>query len=146
MSGSISASQIVSVTPSVLSAGGSALDLNGLILTTSTRVPIGTAVAFPSSQSVSQYFGVSAPETGLGNVYFLGFDNSTVKPGNLLFWQYNTVAVSAWLRGGNISSTTLTALQSLSGSLNVTIDGSLKTASNISLSAATSFSSAASII
>src|SRR4051794_11696100 len=119
MSGSISASQIVSVTTSVLSAGGSALDLNGIILTTNTRVPIGTAVAFPSASAVSQYFGPTAPETGLGNVYFLGFDNSNVKPGSLLFWQYNTVSVSAWLRGGNVSSTSLTALQALSGSLNV---------------------------
>src|SRR3954465_10171136 len=123
MSGSISATQIVSVTPSVLSAGGSALDLSGLILTTSTRVPIGTAVSFPSSTAVSQYFGSVAPETGLGNVYFLGFDNSNVKPGALLFWQYNTTSVGAWLRGGSVASMSLTTLQSLSGSLNVTIDG-----------------------
>src|SRR6476620_1198905 len=146
MSGSISASQIVSVTPSVLSAGGSALDLNGLILTTSARVPIGTALAFPSALAVNQYFGANATETQLANVYFLGFDNSNVKPGSILFWQYNTAAVSAWLRGGPISSMSLTTLQGLTGSLNVTIDGSLKTASNISLSAATSFSSAAVII
>jgi hypothetical protein len=146
MSGSISATQIVSVTPSVLSAGGSALDLNGLILTTSTRVPIGTALSFPSSAAVSQYFGSVAPETGLGNVYFLGFDNSTVKPGALLFWQYNTTSVGAWLRGGNVSSMSLTTLQGLSGTLNVTIDGSVKTGSSISLSAATSFSAAAATI
>jgi hypothetical protein len=146
MSGSISASQIVNVTPSVLSAGGSALDLNGLILTTSTRVPIGPAVSLPSSAAVSQYFGPTATETALGNTYFLGFDNSTVKPGALLFSQYNTAPVGAWLRGGAVSTMTLTALQALSGSLNVTIDGSVKSGANINLSAATSFSSAASII
>jgi hypothetical protein len=143
MSGSISATQIVSVTPSVLSAGGSALDLNGLILTTSTRVPVGAVVSFPNSAAVSQYFGPLAPEAGLGNTYFLGFDNSNVKPGALLFAQYNTTNVGAWLRGGNVSTMTLTALQALSGSLNVTIDGSVKTASNINLSSVTSFSAAA---
>ena len=146
MSGSIAASQIVSVTPSVLSAGGSALDLNGLILTTSTRVPIGTALSFPSLVSVNQYFGPAAQETSLAAVYFLGFDNSNVKPGSILFWQYNTSAVSAWLRGGPVSSMSLTTLQGLTGSLSVTIDGSVKTAASISLSAAISFSSAASII
>src|SRR6478672_11684169 len=146
MSGSIAASQIVSVTPSVLSAGGSALDLNGLILTTSTRVPIGIALSFPSLVSVNQYFGPTAQETSLAAVYFLGFDNSNVKPGSILFWQYNTSAVSAWLHGGPVSSMSLPTLQGLTGSLSVTIDGSVKTAASISLSAAISFSSAASII
>jgi hypothetical protein len=146
MSGSISATQIVSVTPSVLSAGGSALDLNGLILTTSTRVPIGTVVSFPTSAAVGQYFGPTAVETGLASTYFLGFDNSTVKPGSLLYWQYNTTNVGAWLRGGNVATMTLTGLQALNGTLSVTIDGSVKTASNINLSSATSFSSAAAAI
>lgn len=146
MSGSISASQIVGVTPSVLSAGGSALDLNGLILTTNTRVPVGSAISLPSSLAVSQYFGPTSVETAMGNVYFLGFDNSNVKPGALLFAQYNTSAVGAWLRGGSIAGMSLTTLQGLSGSLSVTIDGSVKTGANISLSAATSFSSAAAII
>lgn len=146
MSGSISASQIVAVTPSVLSAGGSALDLNGLILTGNTRVPIGTVVAFPSSSAVNQYFGATSQEAELASVYFLGFDNSNVKPGNLLFWQYNQAAVPAYLRGGSLATMTLSQLQALSGSLTVTIDGAVKTAGSIVLSGATSFSAAATLI
>lgn len=142
----IPASAIVSVTPSVLGAGGSALDLSGIVLTANTRVPIGAALSFPSATAVSTYFGASAFETALANVYFLGFDNSNVKPGAMLFWQYPTASVSAYLRGGNISAISLAALQALSGSLSVTVDGVTKTATSIVLSGATSLSSAAILI
>jgi hypothetical protein len=147
MSGTaIPASAIVSVTPSVLSAGGSALDLSGMVLTTNTRVPIGTALSFPSASAVSTYFGPSAFETALAATYFLGFDNSNVKPGAMLFWQYPTVAVGAYLRGGNVSNMSLTTLQSLSGSLTVTINGTAQTGSSIVLASANSFSAAANLI
>jgi hypothetical protein len=142
----IPASQIVSVIPSVIGAGGSALDLSGLILTANPRVPIGTVQSFPSSQAVSAFFGATSQEAMLANIYFLGFDDSTVKPGALLFAQYPLAPVGAWLRGGNISSMTLAVLQALSGSLQITIDGVVKTASSISLAGATSFSAAAALI
>jgi hypothetical protein len=142
----IPASQIVSVVPSVIGAGGAALDLNGLILTANPRVPIGTVQSFPSSPAVSAYFGATSQEAMLANIYFLGFDGSTVKPGALLFAQYPLAPVGAWLRGGNISSMTLAVLQALSGSLQITIDGVVKTASSISLAGATSFSAAAALI
>src|SRR5579885_1921415 len=141
----IPASQIVSVVPSVLPAGGAALDLIGLILTQNTRVPIGEVLDFPSAQAVSSFFGATAQESALASIYFLGFDGSSVKPGQLLFSQYNIAPVSAWLRGGNISALSLSALQAISGTLSITIDGILKSGS-INLSAATSFSSAAQII
>jgi uncharacterized protein DUF3383 len=142
----IPASQIVSVVPSVIGAGGSALDLNGLILTANPRVPIGTVQSFPSAPAVTAYFGATSQEAMLANIYFLGFDGSTVKPGALLFAQYPLAPVGAWLRGGNISSMTLAVLQALSGSLQITIDGVVKTASTISLAGATSFSAAAALI
>ncbi len=86
----IPASQIVSVTPSVLAAGGNALDLIGIILTQSTRPPYGQILSFPTSGSVAAYFGSSTNEAALAAIYFLGFDNSNKKPGSLLFAQYNT--------------------------------------------------------
>lgn len=141
----IPASAIVNVTPNVLAAGGSALDLVGLLLTSSTRVPIGSVLSFASAAAVSTYFGPSSDEVALAQVYFAGFDNSNAKPGSMLFAQYPTASVAAYLRGGDISDMTLAELQALSGALGVTIDGVSKTAS-INLSAATSFSSAAGII
>lgn len=143
---SIPASQIVSVVPSVIGAGGSALDLNGLILTTNQRVAIGAVQSFPDQLSVAAFFGALSQEAQLAIEYFLGFDGSTVKPGALLFAQYPIAPVGAWLRGGNVSALTLTALQALTGSLSVTVDGVAKTGASIDLSGATSFSAAAALI
>lgn len=143
---SIPASAIASVIPSVISAGGSALDLNGLMLTSGSRVPIGSVLSFPSASAVASYFGTGATEATLASVYFGGFEGSRVKPGAMLFAQYPTAAVAAWLRGGSVSGLTLAQLQALSGTLILTVNGVVKTSSTINLSGATSFSNAATII
>lgn len=143
---SIDASLIARAIPSVISAGGTALDLIGFMLTNNPRVPIGSAPRFPTSDSVSNYFGAGSPEANLASVYFNGFNNSTKKPGSLGFYQYPTAPVSAYLRGGSLATMTLAQLQALSGTLTVTLDGTVKTSSNINLAAATSFSNAATII
>jgi hypothetical protein len=148
----ISADLFVATNPGVLAAGGSAINLNGLILTTDTRVPIGTALSFGGTTAVNSYFGptsvmarVAGGGVGFGTGYFGGFDSSTLKPAAMLVVQYPLSAVSAYLRGGNISALTLTQLQALSGTLSVTIDSVLATAS-VNLSSATSFTSAAQLI
>lgn len=140
----IPASAIVNVVPSVLGAGGNAIDLSGLILTANTRVPIGTVKSFGSAADVAAFFGASATEASIAIVYFNGFDGSTVKPGALLFAQYNQSPVSAYLRGGPVALT-LAQLQALNAAISVTIDGVVKS-STVNLSAATSFSNAAEII
>ena len=141
----IPATQIVNVQPNVLNAGGSALNLIGLILTTSTRLPIGSVVSFASPDSVGDYFGETSQEQRLATIYFAGFDGSNVKPGSVLFAQYNEVDVGAFLRGGNVSGLSVTQLQAINGPFAVTIDGNVESAS-INLSAATSFTSAAQLI
>lgn len=141
----IPASELVSVTPSVISAAGTGFDIIGLILSTSTRVPIGTVASFPSEIAVSDYFGPSSKEAAVAAVYFEGFENATKTPGSVLFTQYNQAAVSAYVRGGNISAVTQAELNTYSGTLSVTIDGNIKSAS-ISLSGASTFSNAAEII
>lgn len=142
----IPVSNAVTVNPGVLPAGGNALNLNGLLLTSSTRVPIGQVLSFPTQAAVAQFFGAASVEGAYATDYFLGFDNSAVKPGAYLFAQYNVAAVSGWLRGGNAAAAlSLTQLQGLSGTLSVTIDGVLKTGS-VNLSGATSFTNAAEII
>lgn len=140
----IPASTIVNVTPSVLSAGGDALDLVGLMLTSSTRIPIGSVASFVSADAVSDYFGASSDEAAKAAIYFAGYDNALAKPGTMLAAQYPTSAVGAFLRGGNISALTLTQLQALNGTLGIVIDGVLKQAT-VNLAGATSFSNAASI-
>jgi hypothetical protein len=120
--------------------------MQGLLLSNSTRVPIGSVLSFPSASAVSTYFGSSAAESNAASLYFNGFLNSNIKPGSILFAQYPTAAVSAYLRGGSLGSMTLAQLQALSGVLTLTVNGTVKTSSTISLSAATGFSNAATII
>ncbi|OYV52372.1 MAG: hypothetical protein B7X10_00095 [Burkholderiales bacterium 21-58-4] len=60
--------------------------------------------------------------------------------------QYNAAAVAGYLRSGSFASTTLAELQALSGTLTITFAGSALTSSTINLSAATSFSNAATLI
>lgn len=141
----IPASTVVSVIPGVLAAGGSELELLGLLLTDSTRVPIGSVQAFPSATAVGAYFGANSVEKGLADHYFAGFDDSDVKPGSILFSQYNKASVAAFLRGGDISDLTLAQLQALNGAIAVTINGVLAS-STLSLSTATSFSNAGQLI
>lgn len=141
----IPASAIVNVTPNVLEAGGSALDLNGLILSTSSLVPIGSVQSFASATAVSDFFGPTSQEADLAGKYFSGFTDSNVKPGALLFAQYNEDDVGAYLRGGDVSTLTLAELQALNAALSVDIDGSTE-AATINLASATSFTSAAQLI
>lgn len=141
----ISVSQFANVTPGVLAAGGAAQDLTGLIVTGSTRVPLGSVVSFPTQAAVSAYFGASSQEAALASNYFLANDNSLAKPGALLFAQYNAAAVSAYLRGGTLT-VDLTTLKTYTGTITITVDGVAKTSSSINLSGATSFSNAATII
>lgn len=141
----IPASAIVEVSPDVLAAGGTALDLNGLVLTTNSQVPMASIQSFVDATAVGDYFGSATTEKTIADKYFGGFKGSTKKPGALLFAQYNTAAVAAYLRGGDISAMTVAQLQALNAALSVTIDAVVKSAT-INLSAATSLSNAASII
>lgn len=146
MLSSIPASAIVTVNPGVISAGGAALSLNGLMLTTSLRPPIGVVLSLPTLAGVVDYFGSDSDEANEAAVYFAGFDNSQIKPNAMLFAQYPVAAVSGWVRGGNVGGYSLTQLQAISGTLTISVDGTPVTSSSIDLSAATSFSDAASKI
>lgn len=147
MTENIPASAIVNVTPNVIGAGGTGLDLSGLILTANTSVPIGSVATFADEAGVSDFFGPLADETLLAAIYFGGFDGSNVKPAALLFAQYPTAAVPAYLRSGSLAAMTLAQLQALSpGTLAFTVDGQAFTSASINLSAASSFSNAAALI
>jgi len=140
---SIPASDIVTVNPGVVGTGGSPLALNGVIMTKNELLPTSAVRSFASADAVSAFFGPSSAEYTLASIYFLGFDNSTLKPGTLYFAPYVGAARAAWLQSGTLSGMTLTELQALTGTLIVTVDGTAFTSSSISLATATSFSDAA---
>jgi hypothetical protein len=143
---SIPANYFVNVRGSVLSAGGTALDLSGVLLTTNPRAPIGTVQPFPMTSAVSSYFGPAALETALAANYFESFNGSHVNPANLYITQYPETNVPAWLRGGLVGGLSLIQLQALSGSLGAVVDGYSRPAATVSLATATSFSTAATLL
>ncbi|MDE1905342.1 MAG: DUF3383 domain-containing protein [Rhodospirillales bacterium] len=146
MANTIPISAIVQVNPGVLAPAGSAIDLNGLILTQTSTIPIGAVQNFASAAAVGAFFGLTSTEYAMAQVYFAGIQNGTKAPGLLYFAQYPENAVAAYLRGGTLGTMALTALQALSGTIALTVNGTLYTSSAISLSGATSFSNAATII
>ena len=54
---SIPVKQLISVTPSVVSGGGVAETLNGVILSQNASLPVGTPLSFPNLAAVLAYFG-----------------------------------------------------------------------------------------
>lgn len=146
MSATIPAEYFVSSTPSVLAAGGQGVTLNAIFVTTDPSIPIGTVQGFATGAEVSNWFGPNSPEAKLAAIYFSGYNGAQQLPTLLYFTQYNTAAVSAYLRGGSLASVSLATLQGYSGTIDIVVDGNAITTSPISLSAATSFSNAASII
>lgn len=143
---SIPASAYVQINPAIISGGGAALALNAIMLTQNAAVPIGAVQSFATADNVGVFFGPSSTEKALADVYFAGYENSTAKPGNLFFSQYPAAPVAAYTRGASMAAVTLDQLKAMTGTLIVTIDGVTKTSSVITLTAATSFSSAATII
>jgi hypothetical protein len=142
----IPASRIASVIPSVLSAAGSALDLNGLILSENASIPSGTMLPFSNAADVGSFFGLTSTEYLMAQIYFQGQNGATTTPGKLYFGAYASAATSAFLRSASLAGMSLTQLQALTGTLTVTIDGTPNTSASINLSSASSFTAAATAI
>lgn len=142
---SIPASRYANAIPSVLSAGGNPLSLNGVMVSTNTAIPFGTAPSFPSVAAVQAFFGSNAIESQLAAVYFAGFNNANSLPSALIFWQWAEAAIAAYIRGGKMNLT-LTQLQALSGTITIVIDSVSHVSGAINLASATSFTNAATLI
>lgn len=142
----IPASDIVVVNPGVISSGGSPLVLNGVMLSQNPLLPTKTVQVFSNAAAVSAFFGPSSSEYARAQTYFSGFDNSTVKPAQLIVAPYANVARSAWVQSGSLAALTLSQLQALTGTLTVSVDGTPFTSSPINLSGAGSFTAAAALI
>ena len=142
----IAASQIVNVLPSVLSAGGNELVLNGMVLTNRREVPINAPFGFTTPTAVANFFGATSVEAQIAAIYFKGYLNALQRPKQILFAQYPAAAVGAYVRGGNVSGLSIPTLASLQGAFSVVIDGNTYSASSLSLAGATSFTAAAALI
>ena len=158
----IPASDIVQISPAVISAGGNPLVFNGLMLTQNSpaqgsgfasnafRVPTGSILSFASAAAVGAYFGLSSQEYAKASIYFQGYVGCTQLPAALLVTQFTQDNVAAWLQSGQINTLTLPALQAVSGSLTVTVDNYPRTIASVSAlsgwSTLSSYSAAATIL
>lgn len=136
---------LIKVLPGVLAVAGSAQDLTGLVLSANTALPIGAITTFASASDATKFFGAGSTEDQICQTYFNSYANATKTPAQISFTQYPTAAVGAWLRGAKLGLT-LAALKLLSGTLTISSGGTPQTSGTIDLSAATSFSNAATII
>lgn len=144
---SIPISQIVQINPGVVGTGSNPLALNGLILTPSNEVPANEIKTCYTLNDVADFFGTSSAEYAAAVPYFSGSNvRNALAPNALLFIRYANASIQAWAKGTSIAGMTLSDLQSVEGSLSVTIDGTVYSTDSLSLSAATSFSNAATII
>ena len=78
-------SQVVSVTPSALTAAGGVAFINGLIITENAVVPAGTVVAYTTAAAVSTVFGATSTEAQMAAVYFSGYTGANETPSKLYF-------------------------------------------------------------
>lgn len=138
-------SKDVKINPGVLAAAGNAVDLNGLLLTTSTYVPQGAVLSFSSAADVGAYFGGESDEYTMATMYFQGYNNATKTPGKLLFSRFNRAPVAAWLRSGAFKGMTVEVLKAISGTLTLTINGKSRRI-EVNFSAVTSFADAAAVL
>ena len=117
----IPASNIVNVTSRVIDAGGTALEMAGLILTKNPLALFPTALSFSSTKAVGEYFGLESDEYKVAAKYFLGYDNSFVKPRTLWFFRSATEALAGELAGGEIDFAAIKKINN--GDLTISVDG-----------------------
>lgn len=142
MLASIPASEIVTVLPSVLGAGGTAMALNAVIISDDVKF---VAKEYSNADAVGKDYGTTSDKYKFAQIYFNGFTGSTVKPSALFISKYSAVDSAAKLTGASLRSMSLDQLKAITGAISVTINGVLKTGT-VNLSAATSFSNAATLI
>lgn len=134
------------ITPSTVSAAGTALDVYGLLLSNNELLPVGKVAEFTLASDVGAAFGTTSKEYLAAQLYLSGYDNSTVRPGSVLFGRMVQTPVAGWLLSGSFKGVKIAALQSITGTITLTVDGAPVTSTSLNLSAVTSFSDAATAI
>lgn len=138
----IPASQIVNITPRVINAGGTDLEIVGLFLTENALATFPGTLTFTSAAAVGTYFGLNSAEYQAAVSYFLGYDNSFTKPKKIKFARLVTDAIAGSLIGG--SAADMDTLKTITaGAFKISIDGTEKDVAALNLSEATTQSDVA---
>lgn len=146
----IPASNIVEITPRVLSGTGTDLTFNGLFITRSGILPAGTLQPFYNAQEVGDFFGTDTEEYTAAQTYFNGFDGSDTKPSIMYLYRQSTAAAPAFVRSGEFEGTqaqVLSAIAQLSSAdFTATVNGNTNTITGLDFSGVSSLSGAAAIL
>ncbi|EMY4690302.1 DUF3383 domain-containing protein [Yersinia enterocolitica] len=135
------------ITPSTVNAAGTALDVYGLLLSDNELLPVGKVSEFTSAADVGAALGTTSKEYLAASLYMSGYENSTVRPGAVLFGRLvREDPVAGWLLSGSFKGVKIAALQGITGTITLMLDGSSKTSTSINLATATSFTDAAAAI
>lgn len=147
---SIPASDLVSITPRVLSGTAEGLNFNGVFLTQSVDLPADTLYPFYNASEVSDYFGANSDEYAAASAYFNAFDNSDTKPDQCYFFRHNATNSAAFVRSGTVDLTAAQFLAAVAqvtdGDFTCTINGITVTLTGISFAGVSSLSAAGDIL
>ncbi len=145
---SIPLTQIINVTPRVLSSGVKGLNFNGLFLTKSNLVPTNTLLNFGNAAEVGEYFGYEAPEYKAAMSYFNGYLNSFSKPKGCFFFRHVHKDVAAFVRGAPTDAAALLTelVKVKAGSLNLLLGPEPLTLNGLDFSTSKSLSECATVL
>lgn len=137
----INASYIVRINPRVSNPATETLEMNGVLLSKNASIPADNIViSFYSAEDVGLYFGFDSEEYRGASVYFLGFENSSLKPNVLYVGRHVSTNVAPFIRGAEIDVDFPTFLAEGNGSLELVVNASTVEIADLDFSAATSFS------
>lgn len=136
-------SQVVQILPGVIAGGGQASKLSGMVVTHDDSIPPSAPKNFFTAQDVSDWYGPSAPETVMANMYFPGIVNAGQLPFVLKFARNVSADAPATIYGAQLGGMTLAQLQALPAGTLIVTTAALHTSSSINLATATSFADAA---
>lgn len=143
----IPASQIVEINPRLLQPGGVDLELNGLILSREETIPVDQLVLpFSDPESVGDYFGILSEEYRLASIYFLGYQDSFIKPKILYIARRVDEDAAPFLRGGKVTALVSELKTVTDADLSLTLGTAVINLDNLDFSQCDSYSDVAQVI
>ena len=86
VSGTVPISSVVKINPGTIGVAAGVSFINGLIITNSTSLPVGTIKQYSSAQAVAQDFTASSQEAQMASVYFTGYEGASQTPATLVIY------------------------------------------------------------
>lgn len=141
---SIPADRIVSVIPSAVGTGGTALSMSTLLLLPQTSDRVIGVREFGSVGEAADVFGLQSDEYAFINRYFLGYENMTKLPERIWVATSKELDQSAILQSPSMKSVSIDDIKQ-TGDLTLTLNGTAHTVA-VDLTGVTSFSAAATAV